>query len=101
MCSVKPDINRKSDSRREFLLELGKELVKPYVIQRSEGLSRYSFLTRQSMGFILGKQTKNKKTQNATPTQGRCHLCPRKKDRKIKKTCSECQNFVCKGNILV
>src|ERR1700759_4536375 len=87
--------------RRLFLNELGHLLVKP-IIEKRKGMPRIpcaSAIVRQlqsanntSCDNDVVDVTENRK-------RGRCHLCPRKDDRKTKLSCSGCKQFCCSDHL--
>lgn len=86
---------KKQVGRKDFLKNLGMQLVKPHVERRLQcNLHRqlrtniYQFLNLQEPEPAPEPPTKLVK-------QARCVLCPREKDRKVKTVCSKCRNSIC------
>ncbi|XP_054834881.1 piggyBac transposable element-derived protein 4-like isoform X1 [Eublepharis macularius] len=81
-----PGWAEKKSQRRLFLIELGLELIKPWIQARN--IEHLPLGTRQAATELLGITASAKK-------RGRCHLCERKKDCKTQKKCTRCGCFVC------
>jgi hypothetical protein len=90
--------------RRHFLLELGDQMVHPYIIQRASNCCLNKAI-REAMEAIAV----NPKLQNPTATtpstqggrkRGYCHICPRKPDRKTEFRSGTCKNHSSKKNVI-
>jgi hypothetical protein len=85
-----------------FLLELGDQMVHPYIMQRASNCSLNKPI-RVAMEAI-GVNVKLQNPTATTPsTQGgrkreRCHLCPRTPDRKTEFRCGSCKQWACKNH---
>ena len=83
-----------------------------YNLNNGNDMNRNDFLRNLSLELITPlKQIQNQSL--ATPLssvsqplakrkclQGRCKLCPRNTDRKIRSTCNSCNSFVCKDHYI-
>ena len=90
--------SRKSDVRRLFILELGKAFCMNWISARE--VKPYTALqpsVKRAMAFVKGRPVKKAKqdTQTAAVSKGRCHTCPRNKDKKTNIRCNLCSQFVC------
>lgn len=114
-CANNPEWNaKKSDRRRRFLLELGKQLVLPAVQRRNIThlaiplkASIQTFLEKNSLSTSDRRNNQFEIDFTAYCTEepvaakgtikpsGRCEPCGRQKDRKSSIKCSLCRNFVC------
>lgn len=84
------------DRRRMFLLELGQELIRKNIIHRYQNDKSLHSNIKQSMLTILPEL--NIRNEQPVPVIGRkqrCFLCDRNKDRKSRKFCIRCNQFVC------
>lgn len=82
------------DRRRMFLLELGQELIRKNIIRRYQNDKSLHSNIKQSMLTTLPELN----IMNEQPVIGRkqrCFLCDRSKDRKSRKVCIRCNQFVC------
>jgi hypothetical protein len=90
--------------RPHFLLELGDQMVRPYIIQRASNfsLNKPIRVTMEAIGV-------NPKLQNPSATtpsiqegskRGRCHLCPRTPGRKTGFRFGSCENHSWKRNVI-
>jgi Transposase IS4 len=83
--------------RRQFLVELGESLVKPEISRRAENPATLRQQIKAAMsllGFVTETEFGRMK-EKPSSGQARCHLCPRQKDRKVRKFCDNCSNAVC------
>ena len=91
--------DKQNTKRRQFLLELSKSLVLPYIDHRDTSNLHKPIL--RAIEVVSNKSIKREMTAgvvgNTDPTikRGRCIICPRLKDRKIPSKCSQCKEFVC------
>lgn len=91
--------------RRQFLMELGKYLIRNHLLRRNE-IKTLSIPTKQKITNCLGKHEEanvripieNNVIQEAGK-QPKCSYCPRRKNRYTKNTCSECQAPICKEHV--
>lgn len=99
-----------SDKRRQFLLETGKALVIPQIRERRRfGLQTHIL---QAIELMLAEAPHEQDDEPEMPVQdaaeatfpdqiiktGRCHICPRKPDRKSRSQCQRCLRFVCRAH---
>lgn len=87
----------KSNRRMLFLSELGHSLILPLQLRRIENpksLQRGPKLALQLLGFNIDN---SQQQQLRTPmgAQGRCHVCPRNRDRKVRNRCTKCHRYCC------
>jgi len=91
-----PDWNRGKNGRRHrFLSELAAGLVLPEQEKRMENpqaMQKGPKLALQLLGFDISKPA-DPTTLNKT--QGRCHICPRNRQKKVRTRCSTCQRSCC------
>ncbi|XP_039291052.1 uncharacterized protein LOC120352834 [Nilaparvata lugens] len=83
-------------NRRKFLKELGFQLAKQQMEERLE--SQLPNDLRSNIQKLLGIEdsTVGQPPPAKLPKQARCHLCPRKKDMKVKISCAKCMKPVCR-----
>lgn len=102
---VFPSDSQAHKDRGKFNELLAKELILEHLMRRMK-VSRTTQRTRLSFEILKlewGINTEDQAARNndtvvtnkRKATQGRCSRCPRKKDRKVKQTCSKCNNLVC------
>ena len=85
-CELYPDWNRRTCRRRLFLKELGEALSAEYRDSRGNQHPTVQLaMNRYQGGQMEGEQ-------RAT---GRCGMCERRKDRKVKQRCSNCNVHIC------
>ena len=104
------DDNSKTGSpRRQFLIDLGMALVKPYIERRAEKPTGLSHHVRKAIGQVLGRRIVDIVPENIAPNQSRirCKLCvneacdtPGYKDKKYKANksnyeCCSCNTRIC------
>ncbi|KAG5881856.1 hypothetical protein JTB14_034135 [Gonioctena quinquepunctata] len=82
------------DARRKFLLCLGKELVKDQIRRRFGNKDRLQQPIRD-MVTVVPELGGPHVPPLAERSSGRCHFCPRQKDRKTRNKCESCKNVVC------
>ena len=90
--------NRRSDVRRIFILELGKQLCMPWIKQRAgRPVIGLQPSVKRAMEYVNRPATKKakEKVSQATTSKGRYHKCPRTKDNKTHIQCDSCDKFVC------
>lgn len=88
--------------RREFLLDMGQQLIKPYVERRLKSGVTFHKRILNAMYDFIGTSDPRPSTRidNNQKSMGRCVLCPRKYDKKSRSTCDKCKNFVCSNHHL-
>lgn len=86
--------------RREFLLQMGQELIKPYVDRRLQtGVTFHKRILNAMYDFVgTSDPGPSAKIDDNQKSIGRCVLCPRKCDKKSRSTCDACKNFVCSSH---
>lgn len=88
--------NKCKISRRNFLRGLGLELIREQLQQKKDKM----FLPKELRQKILELTGEQAGATSQRPTRmvekpKRCHLCPKKKDRKTKHTCYQCKAYLC------
>lgn len=84
------------DNRRMFLLELGKELIRNNIIRRYEHDKSLNSNIKQHMITVLPElNERNELPPPIIRRPQRCYLCNRNKDRKSRKFCIRCNQYVC------
>ncbi len=94
--------------RRQFLIDLGFDLIKPWVLQRSTNLHGLRINIRLAMEAVLGIQLAEPEqpAPAAEGTLGKCHVCIKasygpdyKKKKynanKVKQICDQCNKRAC------
>lgn len=88
-----------ADRRVFFNIALAKEIILPHIEQRilTRNLSRH---LKEIIRLLLNpsQQPSNPAVIEATPRKRkprRCHICPRKKDKKTSAVCDICKEPVC------
>lgn len=94
-----------SFERRQFLLDLAKELAEGHIARRlSSDEKIYSAVAILGLKHLLTKRMAikgdeifemRKIKQTMTRKRGRCFNCPRSMDRKSSEKCDKCFSFVC------
>ena len=71
------DNSKTVSARRQFLINLGMALVKPYIERRAENPTGLSHHVRKAIGQVLGKRVVDIVPENISPNQSRirCKLC--------------------------
>ena len=85
-------------ARYRFLMMLGETMIKPNMVTQSQlstGLNLSTTMAFQAFNFEGRPQANQRKIANEEVKKERCHMCPRKKDRKSLQTSSECEFNVC------
>ena len=85
-------------ARYRFLMILGETMIRPNMVTQSQlstGLNRSTAMAFQTFNFEGRPQANQRKIANEEVKKERCHMCPRKKDRKSLQTSSECELNVC------
>ena len=85
-------------ARYRFLMMLGETMIKPNMVTQSQlstGLNLSTTMAFQAFNFEVRPQANQRKIANEEVKKDRCHMCPRKKDRKSLQTSSECELNVC------
>ena len=92
-----PDWNKTILSKRKmFLLAVGKELIKENVYRRYNNKYIQKNQKRHMTDvFPELLEITEPTVEKQNYTRGRCHICQRGKDRKTRKICVKCDNFVC------
>ena len=86
----------KSNKRHIFLSQLGESLVLPEQqrrLQNPRALQAGPKLALQLLGFNTNPPLAQVASTGAV--QGRCHVCARNKDRKVRTRCTVCDRFCC------
>ena len=98
------DWNQSKPNRRyRFLLELGKEITNPNILQRASnpnGLQLPVVRAIEAVGVYGARYTAAQRSPSTSGQQqsrrrGRCSYCPRSNDWKVNTVCSECKRFIC------
>lgn len=89
-----------SHKRRAYLLDMGQQLIKPYVERRLQSGVTFHKRILDAMYNFIGTLDPGPSTtiNDNQKSMGRCVLCPRKYDKKSRSTCSRCKNFVCSNH---
>ena len=101
MCDV-PDWRKESTlaRRRQFIVELGEQLVKPLISRRLEMPTHLRQNIRDAMATVgeklkLADEHATVRAYKPTSGQAWCTTCPRNRDRKVRKFCDSCGKAVC------
>ena len=84
---------RCSHKRKLFLREVAESLTKPWMMQRASNprvMQRGVPLAMKLLGVSIPPPTTRR-----PDGKGRCHLCPRASDRKVKTVCENCDQPSC------
>ena len=83
--------------RRDYQMQLAMELAKPHIIRRSQipELRKSITFAMKACGIDLPVHHMAPDTDDEPATKRRCHVCPRKLERKIRQTCKKCKRPVC------
>ena len=63
--------------------------------QLATGLNLSTTMAIQAFNLGVRPQANQRKIAKEEVKKGRCHMCPRKKDRKSRQKCSECKLNIC------
>lgn len=90
-------------TRRNFLLSLALELVKPQMMKRIHIKNIPREIRERTKIFLNYSEPSTSADQDIEEKKprigrGRCHLCPRKQDKKTPVICVKCQRFTCKNH---
>ncbi|XP_021114632.1 piggyBac transposable element-derived protein 4-like [Heterocephalus glaber] len=87
--------NKCKISQRDFLRELGLELIKDQLQQWKNIMYQPKDCKRilEQTDEQTGETSQEPPNQTARPA--RCQVCPTKKDRKTKRTCYHCKRYLC------
>jgi len=101
LCNV-PDWRKvsKCARRRHFLVELGEQLVKPLISRRLGMPTTLRQNVRDAISTVgaklqLANELATTPTDKPASGQGRCYVCARSRDRKVRKFCSSPGKAVC------
>lgn len=88
-----------SISRNNFLHTLGLDLLRPQIVKRSH-LQNIPRKLKEKCRMIVHTEepSTSEEVQEAKRTKtgnGRCYLCPRKKDKRTRNYCSACNKWIC------
>ena len=91
----------KSCARREFLRELGMQLVSGHAVERTSLSSskrrRIREVTRQSgIGGVIASERSKRSTDESDVRRRRCSMCHRRLKRKTTRSCDICGSSICK-----
>ncbi|CAH1953721.1 unnamed protein product [Acanthoscelides obtectus] len=92
-----PDWQKNNYSRRRlFLLQLGDDLARNYMVKRSHYKNHTDRVKTalRDCGVVMDDQH-IPKPQAPARKRAKCYECPRKDDRKVNITCTVCSKFVC------
>lgn len=84
-----------NDSHYAFKRDLAYELCTPLIRQRSTIPNLRKTIKEAIERLGLQPPMMPLPRQQAVRTQGRCYMCPRGPDRKQRKMCFECHQFIC------
>ena len=71
-------------ARYKFVMMLGETMIKPNMVTQSQlatGFNLSNSMAFQAFNFEVGPQANQRKIAKEELKKGRCHMCPRKKDR--------------------
>jgi hypothetical protein len=90
--SIKTD---STTTRRQFLLQLSMNLARQHMVRRAE-IPQLQRPVRQAMTICGIDVPRVPQPAAEGGIKRRCYICPRRIERKIRQTCSQCQLAVCK-----
>lgn len=85
-------------TRRDFVISVGKSLIQDHMVRRLDAkIPRELRSTIQRVRGVQEELNRHPQAQPrpGTPKRGRCHICPRKVDKKYTVRCGKCHNTVC------
>lgn len=83
------------ESHYTFKRELAYEMAMP-LVRRRISVKQITTETKQAMRAVGAEVPQTSAPSVAGPIrQGRCHLCPRARDKKSRSRCHTCTNFAC------
>jgi len=88
---------RKKENRQKFLKELAIALIILQARQRLEVQQTPQDVKQviRCCGILPAPSPAPSNSQRNSAQRKRCYICPRKKDKKNKFICNECNNFMC------
>lgn len=99
-----PELRSDCKYRRQYLLELGRELIKPNAKERLKN----KYLPRrvaEAIKILIPEEVHenlNIEEQATTSSASRrCTICPRKHDKKTRRICQQCKSYVCSSHSLI
>ena len=93
-------LQRSIKLRRQFLTSLGQQLVDDHIQQRllnRRSIRKDARLALKLLGYI--DSPADMEAVEQPPAKRCCVLCPRSRDRKVRKMCTVCNRNVCKDHI--
>ena len=94
-----PNAYKGHQKRRLFLTDLSEQLCKPLIERRANAmhkqLPKHIVVCMEAFVDINSKQYQNASQVNR---KRRCSKCPRKSDKKTKKSCVKCNEPICEGH---
>lgn len=87
-------IGKKPITRREFLMELHKSLIEPWLRQRIQIKTLQSSI-RKNIENLLPKTIQDKQTTPEPAKRSMCYICPTKKRRMTTHFCNRCKQPYC------
>ncbi|XP_013006050.2 piggyBac transposable element-derived protein 4 isoform X2 [Cavia porcellus] len=89
--------NKCKISRRNFLRGLGLELIREQLQQKKDKMFLPKELRKTDLMELASEQAgaTSQRLTRAVEKPKRCHLCPKKKDRKTKHVCYQCKGYLC------
>ncbi|CAH2017704.1 unnamed protein product [Acanthoscelides obtectus] len=90
---------QKRIARSDFLQSCAWDLIRPQIEFRSTIPSLPVDMRRRARATLNVREVSPSPSNQPKTTVGRCHICPRQRDKSTRKICSQCRRFACKQHM--
>lgn len=99
LCVYKANHPQENIARSGFLQSCAWELIRPLIEFRSTIPSLPVEMRRRARSLLNIAEVVPPLPNRQQNSVGRCHICPRNRDKSTRKSCSRCGRFACKDHI--